>query len=475
MKKGLIESLQSYSESDFYPFHMPGHKRKLEKEPFAEICRYDITEIDGFDNLHKPESILKEAEERAAKLYGSEETYYLVNGSTSGILSAISTVASRAQTLIIARNCHRAVYHAAFLNHMKLRYVYPEMISEYDIAGPVTKGSLEQIIRETQKAGESIAAVVITSPTYDGVISNVREVANLVHAYGIPLIVDQAHGAHFGMHPAYPENAVKEGADIVIHSVHKTLPAPTQTALLHRNGALTDKERLKKFLQIYQSSSPSYILMAGIDEAVRIAQEEGYQRLDHLWNLRNSFLKKIEKCDHIRICPHTEPGKLIISVKGSSMTGQMLYDVLRGRYHLQMEMASGSYVTAILSMMDSEEGMCRLADALVQIDKDMIEKTEQDQPSDLALCPDVALPMCDAYMAPFKEIDLEQAEGETAAEFINLYPPGIPILVPGEVFNREIIKAIQFYLESGYTVQGIFDHRIRVVGLPQLQQVEDYL
>ena len=169
MKQGLLERLQSYSESDFYPFHMPGHKRKLEKEPFAEICRYDITEIDGFDNLHKPESILKEAGERAVRLSSSEETYYLVNGSTAGILSAVSTVASRAQTLMIARNCHRAVYHAAFLNHMKLHYVYPEIISEYDIAGPVTESSLEGAIKEVQKAGEPIAGVVITSPTYDGI------------------------------------------------------------------------------------------------------------------------------------------------------------------------------------------------------------------------------------------------------------------------------------------------------------------
>lgn len=466
MNKGLSESLKSYSESDFYPFHMPGHKRKLESGLFAEACRYDITEIDGFDNLHKPESILKEAGERAAKLYGSEETYYLVNGSTSGILSAVSAIAGRNQTLIIARNCHRAVYHAAFLNHMRLRYVYPEIIAKYDIAGSVKEESLERVIQETLEAGEKIAGVVITSPTYDGIVSDVRGIANLVHAYRIPLIVDQAHGAHFGMHPAYPESAVKEGADIVIHSVHKTLPAPTQTALLHRNGALTDKEVLKKYLQIYQSSSPSYILMAGIDEAVRIADEEGYQRLEHLLDLRHSFLKKTEKCRYIKVCPLTEPGKLIISVKGSSITGQMLYDILRDRYHLQMEMAAGSYVTAILSMMDDEEGLNRLSDGLLGIDENLTEKEEQREALDLELQPEAALPIWDAYTAPFEETKLNQAEGEIAAEFVNLYPPGIPILVPGELLDEKIIKEIQFYLKNGYTVQGIFEHKIRVVKSP---------
>lgn len=481
MKKGLFESLRSYTESDFYPFHMPGHKRRVEKDGFREICQYDITEIDGFDNLHDPQFILKESEERAAELYCSEETYYLINGSTSGILSAVSAVAGRARGLIIARNCHRAVYHAAFLNHMELYYVYPEIISEYDLAGPVTAESLECVIKdilckageEPGKAGELIAGVVIPSPTYDGISSDVKKIANLVHGYGIPLIVDQAHGAHFGMHPAYPENAVKQGADLVIHSVHKTLPAPTQTALIHRNGVLTDGEVLKKYLRIYQSSSPSYLLMAGIDEAVRIAKEEGYQRLEHLLHMRADFERKVKKCRCIRICPLTEPGKLIVSVKGTfmagvPMTGQMLYDILQERYHLQMEMASANSVTAILSMMDTEEGMDRLSDALLQIDGDIIdrniiEKKEQDELSDFILRPARTLSLWESYTAPFTEVELDQADGRTAAEFVNLYPPGIPILVPGEVFDREIIKMIQLYLKGGYTVQGIFEHRVRVL------------
>lgn len=471
MKQRLMECLRDYDGRGFYPFHMPGHKRQLEKEPFTGIYRYDLTEIDGFDNLHNPGSIIKEAQERAAELYCSDETYYLVNGSTSGILSAVSAIAIRARRLIIARNCHRAVYHAAFLNHMKLYYVYPEIISEYDLAGAVTAEDLKRVIQgildeegaKAKEAGELIAGVVITSPTYDGISSDVKGIAELVHGYGIPLVVDQAHGAHFGMHPAYPENAVKEGADFVIHSVHKTLPAPTQTALLHRNGNLTDKEILKKYLRIYQSSSPSYILMAGIDEAVAIAQEEGYWRLERLICLRDSFLKKMEACRYIRVCPLTEPGKLILSVKGTSMTGQMLYDLLRDRYHLQMEMASLSYVTAILSMMDREEGLCRLFDALVEIDKEIGEKKKQEERLCFDWKPLTSMDIWDAYTAPFIEKELKQAEGETAAEFISLYPPGIPMLVPGEPVDREMIEMILFYLKNGYTVQGVSEHKIRVI------------
>lgn len=483
MKKGLLESLQNNSNSDFYPFHMPGHKRNLEGGPFAEIYQYDITEIDGFDNLHEPESIIKDAQAYAAKIYGSKETYYLINGSTAGILSAISAIAGRAENLIIARNCHKAVYHAAFLNRMKLHYVYPEIFQEYEMAGPVMRSSVEEVIRNIldeagagiERAGELIAGVVITSPTYEGISSDVKGIANLAHAYGIPLIVDQAHGAHFGMHPAYPESAVREGADIVIHSVHKTLPAPTQTALIHRNGTLTDEKKLRKYLQIYQSSSPSYILMAGIEQALRMAETEGERRLTHLLCLRTHFLKEMEKCRYIKVCPLTEPGKLILSVKGSSMTGRMLYDILRRKYHLQMEMASRSYVVAILSMMDKEEGFRRLLTALLEIDKEILEEKEQNRLSWIDLHPDVNLDMWNAYMMPFTEIELDRADGKTAAEFINLYPPGIPLMVPGEVFESKIKEVIQSYIKNGYTVQGVLDHKIRVIEGGCYEENKNYL
>ena len=474
MSKGLYKSLKDYSESDFYPFHMPGHKRNQESGPLAELYGMDITEIDGFDNLHQPETLLREAQERAAQLYHSKETYFLVNGSTAGILSAVSTVAGRAGSLIVARNCHKAVYHAAFLNHLKLYYVYPKIKEEYDIAGSILPESIEMAIQDIlseegaakEKASELIAGVVIPSPTYDGISSDIGEIAKIAHRYGIPLIVDQAHGAHFGIHPAYPENAVREGADIVIHSVHKTLPAPTQTALIHRNGSLTDGEILRKYLQIYQSSSPSYLLMAGIDEAVKLAKQEGFARLDELFSLRKDLTDSLRGCAYIRICPYTEPGKLVISVKGSSMTGQMLYDILRERYHLQMEMASGSYVLAILTMMDRKEGFDRLKKALLEIDGALAEDKADGESRlcmpDVAQHPKVKTDLWKAYLAPFEKIPLCRAQGRIVSEFINLYPPGIPLLVPGEVLDEQMIEIIQAYQKNDYTLQGVYKNEIKV-------------
>lgn len=473
MSRGLYDDLKDYSNSDFYPFHMPGHKRNPKSGRMQELYQLDITEIDGFDNLHSPESIIRDAQMRAAQLYHSEETFFLVNGSTAGILSAVSSISGNGKKLIIARNCHKAVYHAAFLNHMELEYVYPEYSSEYDIAKGITEvqiaKKIEAVLREEgifdqKKATDIIAGIVITSPTYEGISSEIREIAENIHQYGIPLIVDEAHGAHFGIHPAYPESAVSQGADLVIQSVHKTLPAPTQTALLHKNGKLVDSRKLRKYLSIYQSSSPSYLLMAGIDEAVSTVSKEGKKGLDDLLRFRIRIFNEIEKCRHIRICPDTEPGKLVISTKGTSVSGRKLHNLLREKYHLQMEMAAGTYVIAILSMMDTEEGINRLIEALREIDKVLCDKQGENLPVPYPdKAPLKAAELWQVYQAASEETDFIQSENKIAAEFVNLYPPGVPILVPGEIISSDIIVLIKSYLESGYTVQGIENHKIRTL------------
>ena len=321
---------------------------------------------------------------------------------------------------------------------------------------------MEQGARK-EAAADIIAGVVITSPTYDGISSDIRAIAELVHSYGLPLIVDQAHGAHFGLHPAFPENAVRLGADVVIHSVHKTLPAPTQTALIHRNGSLVNSEKLRKYLAIYQSSSPSYLLMAGIDEAVTKARQEGLERLETLLMLREELLEEVKNCRWVHVCPYTEPGKLVISVKNSSMTGQQLYDVLREKYQLQMEMASGSSVVAIITMMDTKEGFHRLASALKETDAGLDRAKEVKVLSNLRLLPEVKMPLWKAYATTGEQIEIEKAAGRTAADFVNLYPPGIPLIVPGESITQEMIEVIQSYLSNDYNVQGIKGNKIRII------------
>ncbi len=486
MNESLFQKLKEYGEGDAYPFHMPGHKRSLESGPLSSLYQYDITEIDDFDNLHQPEGILMHAQERAAGLYHSEETYFLINGSTSGILSAVSAVAHRGKKLIVARNCHKAVYHAAFLNRLEMEYIYPVILSEYYLADGINTRQVEQKIKEIaekenislQKISRTIAGIILTSPTYDGILSDVKGIVELAHRYDIPVIIDQAHGAHFGFHPSYPENAVREGADIVIHSVHKTLPAPTQTALLHRNGTLVDRNTVRKYLRIYQSSSPSYLLMAGIDTCMEILEKEGNVRLNQLLNMRKDFIGQIRKLQYIYAYPSmaecevdrkdvwksgmADPGRLVLVVKEGYLTGQELYDILRKKYHLQMEMCGEDYVVAILSMMDKKEGFDRLVEALTEIDSDiekfreiLTHKQEGKQFISGMRRPQISVPIWKAFGETGKELPLAEADGKIVTDFVNLYPPGIPLLIPGEKVDREMVELIEKYLKNGYTLQGI--------------------
>lgn len=486
MRDRLYESLKEHGESDYYPFHMPGHKRNPKSGPMSGMYRLDITEIDGFDNLHQPEGILKAAMERVAALYGSEETYFLINGSTAGILSAVSAVAGRGKILLIARNCHKAVYHAAFLNRLEIEYVYPPILKEVGIVGGINARQVEKRIRAVaeingiplSEVSRLIAGVVITSPTYEGILSETPEIVKTAHSYGIPVILDQAHGAHFGFHPKFPESGVREGADLVIHSLHKTLPAPTQTALLHHNGTLTDGELLRKYLRIYQSSSPSYVLMAGIDSCIDLVREEGNRRLGELLSHRRELWQQTEHLKYIRIYPSVaedaderleeidmdgldsgwrssdaEPGRLVISVRGSNISGKELYDELREHYHLQMEMYGWDYVTAICSMMDEREGFLRLGRALKKIDATLSKGAKSDLEEFPQ--PEIALSVFDAYTAEGKYCPLRESEGRISAEFVNLYPPGIPLLVPGEKLDDRVIAVLEHYLSAGYPIQGI--------------------
>ena len=469
MMQTLYDGLVNYGESDFYPYHMPGHKRRHEAGALSEIYRLDITEIDEFDNLHQAEGIIKQAQERTAKLYGSEETFFLVNGSTCGVLAAISSVTDKQDTILIARNCHKSVYHAAFLKELNLRYIYPKQITEYGISDAV---SPEEVKTALERYPEC-RAVVITSPTYEGVISDIETISRIVHEKDKILIVDEAHGAHFGLAQGMPENAVRQGADLVIHSLHKTLPSMTQTALLHVNGPRINRVKLRRYLNIYQSSSPSYVLMASMDSCISYLLENAGRCFEKLKKNHQKFLCCMEKCRHIRIGQAETLSKkeydfsawdickLVISVKGTSMNGQELYDMLLNEFHLQMEMAADSYVLAIMTIADEEEGWKRLADALLQIDgriedriKGVNEKEETSQ-TKKSYQPAVKLTISQALERVGKEVPLEQAQGEISGGFINLYPPGIPIVVPGEVIDSCVISRIQESLKIGLRVQGI--------------------
>lgn len=470
----LLEHLTEYSQSDFYPYHMPGHKRQICGKLPKEWTSMDITEIEGFDNLHDPRGILKELQEKAAIAYGAEESFYLVNGSTTGILTAVSAAVPFGGELLVVRNVHKSVYHAAYLRRLTLRYIYPETIAGHAICEAVTAKQVQDALEKYSK----VKAVLIVSPTYEGRIADVEAIAQVVHEKGIPLIVDEAHGAHLGFSKDFAANSSRLGADISVNSLHKTLPSMTQTALLHCNGKRVNREIVRKFLHIYQTSSPSYVLMAGMEEAIDIAVS-GQDKYDRFVGFWRKMLEQLKGCQRIRVLPDDyaeceqrkqDIGKLVLSVESTGLSGQAFYDILINRYHLQMEMACESYVLAMFTIGDTQEGFDRLVQAVLEIDAKLAEgdhgnvseqkagrrTPEEIVPERLPLpVLEEAVPFYEAWDAEKETVSLKQAEGRIAVEFINLYPPGVPIVVPGERLSAEVLEQIEGYLTEGLNVQGL--------------------
>jgi arginine/lysine/ornithine decarboxylase len=360
----IEDRLNALSASDIYPFHMPGHKRHMPGSWYA----HDISEITDFDNLHHPTGILAEAQAKAAALYGAKESYYLINGSTAGILTAVSAVFRERdipQKLLLARNSHVSAYNAAYLQQLGIAYLDPPT---YEDTG-LTQGITAEAVAKHLDSIPDMGAIFITSPTYEGVVSDITGIAAVAHRHNIPLIVDEAHGAHFGFHPAFPPSSVQTGADLVIHGLHKTLPALTQTALLHNCSERIDSEHLQRFLSIFQSTSPSYPLMAGIERCLDLVREQGESLFNEFIMMRERFIDQASQFKNLRLAPGVDdPCKLVIMGKETALDGPTLAKTLHDRYHLEMEKVAGHYVLAIITIMDKAEGLERLAMALHEID-----------------------------------------------------------------------------------------------------------
>lgn len=457
----MYQQLISYGESDVYPFHMPGHKRRA--LPFPNPYTIDITEIDGFDNLHHAGGLIREAEERAAKLYGADRSYYLVNGSTCGLLAAICAAARRGDKVLAARNCHKAVYHAVSMQGLSVEFLYPA-ITRGDLQGQITAAQVEEALTKHP----DIAVVILTSPTYEGIVSDVAAIAACCHAHGAALIVDEAHGAHFGFGAGFPENAVRLGADAVIMSLHKTLPSFTQTALLHCNGGRIDTERVARYLGVYETSSPSYLFMAGMDACIDLIREQGAELFAQYRRRLDAFYRDTADLTQLHVMRREDlckeeaydwdDSKLMIYA--GTMGGEALHQELLGHYHLQMEMVSADYVLGMTSLMDTDEGMRRLVTALHEID-------EKNRKPDLGgEVPEAGftarmyrenprrMQIYQALDLPYREVPFDEAVGKMAADYVYLYPPGIPLIVPGEIITEEFIRHIRECRERKLNVEG---------------------
>ena len=481
----IYRNLINHKNSDFYPFHMPGHKRNTELiKKYGlwdeELAPYDIdiTEIDNFDNLHNPEGIIKNAETLAAKLYGARESIYSVNGSTGAILSVLGLI-DRGASVLIARNCHKSVYHGVELYGLVPHYLAGE-IDELGIYQSIKPEEVEKELKihnsdceiidkewgKGKKTDNSIKLVVITSPTYEGIVSDIRQIADICHKYGALLMVDEAHGAHFGFDKYFPETAIRLGADFVIHSLHKTLPSYTQTAILHMN--LEDETIIKKIrrqFNLLETSSPSYIFLAGMENSLKLVEKYGSKLFEEYKNRLINFRNKIASLNKVKIyMPNNyyayDYGKLVITAGINS--GAELYRYLYEEHHLVMEMKSKDYVIAMTSIFDTDEGFDRLSEALCKSDKDdtffkLDNKAEFDYTLRSGTLPERKLLPSEtvSFSAKYcRKVELEDSEGLISADYVYFYPPGIPLLVPGEVIEEDIIKQIKAARHTGIEIYG---------------------
>ena len=440
----LLEKLKNYSASDALPMHMPGHKRNINAFPWlTELgAALDITEIDGFDNLNDPTELFRDLESRIARLWGADESICLVNGSTTGVLSAIRAALEHGGELLMCRGCHKSVYHAAELVDAKVHYLVPQIDQNFNIWGSVTA----EEVSEALDAYSNVCLVAITSPTYEGVISDIQKIADVCHAHGALLFVDEAHGAHLGF-GGFPESAVKCGADLVVQSLHKTLPSLTQTAVLHINRNRIDPTDVRRNTAMFQTSSPFYLLSASIDGCTRYMEQEGVSKAEQWLDALQAFYNNTQDLKNLRILHggdtiySHDPSKIVISAAGTDINGPKLMEIFRENFHIELEMAYGDYVLAMTGMGDTKESLQRLSKAVHAVD-DMCHKMNNASRKQEFSLPDRNLSVHEALTAPGAFIPLSDCLNKISAEYVWAYPPGTPLLVPGEVINETIFQTL---------------------------------
>ena len=484
----LEKYFQHYNEKKLLPLHMPGHQRKRDMGtalPYA----YDYTEVEELDNLHAPEGILQEAMNRTAAYYGCSDCFYLVNGSSSGLQAGIFTLLEEGDEVVVARNCHRSVFYALSLRKAKIHFLLPEFWEDFSCFGSVSLKEVERLLREFPKS----KALIFTSPSYEGVVSNVEGIARLCHENGLSLLVDEAHGAHFSPKAgaSFPESAISLGADLVVQSPHKTLCSLTQSAWILGNGQRYSREKLSFYLSVFQTTSPSYPLMLSLEKATTLLETEGEALFSHWKEVMESFREKARALSYFSFLWEKEEAcfamdftKIFLRARGipKLRLGRDLAKLLREDYGIESEMHSGENLLLMTGPFISEEDMDRLFFALKDIERRFGEEKGKPSVDDRGrqaedgmsgLIEGSAEPLQSKLLSSAlyqisvaentlqiseglkegEELSLCDGEGRICLEYLSLYPPGIPLLFPGEKLTAEKIQAIEALEKEGIELQ----------------------
>ena len=426
---------------------MPGHKRNASIDPMFEK---DFTEVRGLDDLHHPEEMILSSMNELSKVYGTYRSYYLVNGSTGGLLAAVMACAKKNKTeekapgLLVAANCHKSVFNGAELTKAPYEIFHPMQDEVTGIYESIDPTALGKYLEKKKKEGILYSAFVMTSPTYEGIISDTSAVKKVLTEYNMKLIVDEAHGAHLPFSDRFGVSAIKGNADIVVESLHKTLPSLTQTAVLHivsEDEAL--KEKVEKYLSVFQSSSPSYIFLAGMEKCVALCDEKRSEFdafYDRVMSFREGF--EAEGVKHIKLLSGTDPSRLTFLVEGMSGRDAALY--LEERYKVVMEMSGRCHMVAIATVMDSEAAFDTLLGAIEGLDGYIESKA-----------PGVGSSIGGNYfedifiLTETGKCPLSESEGKKSENAVYVYPPGIPVIHAGDIIEKNMLSELEKELACG--------------------------
>ncbi len=472
MENYILDKLEELKDDNLTSFHVPGHKtgkifQKLGyKNILEKIYTLDTTEIDGTDNLHNAKEIIKESQDRAARVFNSDKTIYLVNGTTCGIEASIMAVCNPKSKIIVNRDCHQSVINACILGDIDPVYIESKVCKKTNIIMGVDVENTKSVIDNNLDA----KAIVLTYPTYYGKTFDLKSVCDYAHSKNIIVIVDEAHGAHLQLSNNLPKSAIEQEADIIIQSTHKTLPSFTQSSMMHVKGNRVDTNKIEAMLRFLESSSPSYVLLTSLELAVDIYDNYGIKLMENLLSNINNFKSKFKNNENIIIDNNMDKTKIFISLKKLGITGYELDSILREKYKIQVELSNYYGVLLICTIGNDEEDFVRLKRALDDFilntnDKELLE--DINYPENI---PEKVLNPRQAFYSDKHSVKLEDSIGKISGEYIIPYPPGISLISPGEIITKEIITYIQEGVKSGMIVSGIKDINLEYIDVIDINQ-----
>ncbi|MEW6182258.1 MAG: aminotransferase class I/II-fold pyridoxal phosphate-dependent enzyme [Bacillota bacterium] len=475
----LVEAVREYVNQKVVRFHMPGHKGgrgagSAIKE-FLGMSAFlaDVTNVPGMDDLHQPSGAIHKAEELAAKLFNADNSYFLINGSSCGVMALIMAVCNPGEKILVPRNMHRSILSGIIICGAHPVFFRPV----YDIDLFLPLAVKPETIRDALKEHPDARAVFLISPTYNGITSDITEIAHIVHGHGIPLVVDEAHGPHLGFNELLPDSALHEGADAVVHGTHKILTSFTQASMLHVKGGRVDRARLEQSLRVIQSTSPSYLLMASLDAARADMASRGRDMLERAISTAENLRRRCNEIPGLfsfdqkwavnKGAAGLDSTKVTVTVKNLGVTGLWTEKWLRDNYRVQVEMSDPLNILAMITSGNTSEDVDQLINGLKNIPV-LKRNFMETGPLLLRMTPNAGQPPeapmvvspREAFFAPSIPVLLEDAKGRVSAETVAVYPPGIPAICPGEEITAEIIDYLVVARRMGMHFQGPKDPKL---------------